>query len=414
MDETQAKGSAPPSGSGANAKTTDAKPSFWRRRPVILAGTIFIGLLFFFGLGHLAESLTHESTDDAFLDGNIVSVAPKVSGQVSKVLVDHNQMVKQGDVLVEIDPRDYEMQLEQKKAALLSAKENSRLLEASFQLLGTQVETAQATAKQSEAEAVANQASADQAIANLKRAEDLNQRKIISPQEYDAAKAAAASAVATLKAGQEKTASDKSKVAQAKAQLEAGHRAWDRAQAQTQQANVDVDQAQLNLSYTRITAPQAGRVTRKSVEAGDFVATGQKMMALVLDEIWVTANFKETQLKKIRVNQPVRISIDSLGGKTYAGHVQSIQAGSGAAFSLLPPENAVGNFVKVVQRVPVRISFDSAVEREHVLGPGMSVVPSVHTTGFEMPRWVVLVAAVVLALLASFIWTKAAARNGRG
>ncbi len=395
----------------ANAGGTSTKTPFWKRRGVIVAGTVLFAGLLFLGLHYLGESLTHESTDDAFLDGNIVSIAPKVAGQVNKVSVDDNQLVKPGDVLFEIDPRDFELQLAQKNAALASAQENSRLLEASFVMLGTEVETAEATAKQSEAEAAADQAAADRAGADLKRAEDLISRKIISPQEYDAAKAAAVSATATLKAGQEKASSDRSKITQAKAQLEAGHRAWDRAQAQALQAKVDVDQAEQNLSYTRIVAPEAGRVTRKAIEAGDYVQVGQKLMALVLNNLWVTANFKETQLRNIRVGQPTEISIDSVAKRSFAGHVQSIQAGSGAAFSLLPPENAVGNYVKVVQRVPVKITFDKPFESGHVLGPGMSVVPSVKVVHFEVPHFVIAIVAGLLALAAGFAWAHIAKRN---
>ena len=285
------------------------------------------------------------------------------------------------------------------------------MVKASFELLGAQVETAGATAKQSEAETAADRAKADRANADLKRADDLNQRNIISPQEYDAAKSAAAAAEATWNATREKAASDRSKVTAAKAQLEAGRKAWDRAIAQADESKVDVQQADLNLSYTRLTAPQDGRITRKAVEAGDYVQVGQKLMALVLNDLWVTANFKETQLKNIRTNQPVRLRIDSVSGKTFSGRVQSIQSGSGAAFSLLPPENAVGNYVKIVQRVPVKIVFDSPPQTDHVLGPGMSVVPAVHVTSFEIPDAVIAVIAILLAALVGLLWKKLADRS---
>lgn len=409
MDDQQthvAKSPTPAGGEAAHPK--DNKLSFWRRRPVIVAGTLLLGVLFFFGLHYIVESFTHESTDDAFLDATVVAVAPKVAGQVQKVYVISNQAVKAGDPLVEIDPRDFEVQLAQKTAAQAAAEANVKLLLAGIQMLGTQVEIAEATAKQSEAQAAADQAAAGRADADLKRAEDLVQKKIISPQEYDAAKAAATWANATVKASEQKAASNRSRIAESQAELEAGRRAWERAQAQSAQSAVDVRQADLNLSYTRILAPQGGRVTRKAVEEGDYVQTGQRLMALVTEDIYVIANFKETQLKNIRTNQPVRISVDSLGGGTFAGRVQSIQAGSGAAFSLLPPENAVGNFIKVVQRVPVKIVFDKQVEAEHVLGPGMSVAPSIRVNAFEVPDSVIAIAAVVLALIAGFIWWKLA------
>src|SRR6185312_12288892 len=203
----------------------------------------------------------------------------------------------------------------------------------------------------------------------------------------------------TLRASQAKAASDKSKIEEAKAELEAGRSALIRAQAQASQSSVDLDLANLSLSYTRLVAPVDGRVTRKAVEQGDYVQISQKLMSVVPTNIWVVANFKETQLKKIRTNQPVEISVDSVDGKTFAGHVQSIQAGSGAAFSLLPPENAVGNFVKVVQRVPVKIVFDNPMEAQYVLGPGMSAEPSV------------TVVAILLALVVGFFWWRAAGRR---
>jgi membrane fusion protein (multidrug efflux system) len=411
MDEPQPP-AAPtaPSGAGEAARPDGRKSSRWKRLPAIVAGSLALAVLFYLGLHYLTTSLTHESTDNAFLDGNIVAIAPRVSGQIKKVFVSDNQTVKAGDVMAEIDPRDYEIQLAQKKSALTSAEANVNLVKASFELLAAQVGTAEATAKQSEAEAAADRAKADRANADLKRAEDLNQRKIISPQEFDAAKSAAEAAEATWNASREKALSDRSKVTAAKAQLEAGRKAWDRAIAQSDESQVDVQQADLNLSYTRLTAPQDGRVTRKAVEAGDYVQVGQKLMALVLNDLWVTANFKETQLKNIRTNQPVRISIDSIAGKTFSGRVQSIQSGSGAAFSLLPPENAVGNYVKIVQRVPVKIVFDSAPQTDHVLGPGMSAVPAVRVRNFEIPEAVTVVAAILLAGIAGLLWKKLADR----
>jgi membrane fusion protein (multidrug efflux system) len=404
---------------GANSRTKaegappNNKPSFWKRRPVIGVGACVLAVLFFFGLHYLAESLTHESTDDAFLSADVVSIAPRAAGQVAQVCVGDNQRVKRGDLLAQIDPRDFQVQLAQKNAARAAAEANVKLLLASIDWLVTQVATAEATAKQSEAQTAADQAAADRAEADLKRAEDLMQKKIISPQEYDAARAGAAWAKATLKASREKAASSRSKIDESRAELEAGRRAWERAQAQAAQSAVDVQQADLNLSYTRITAPVDGRVTRKAVEDGDYVQVGQKLMALVPRELWVAANFKETQLQNIRTNQPVKIRIDSVAGRTFAGHVESIQAGSGAAFSLLPPENAVGNYVKVVQRVPVKILFDQPIETGQVFGPGMSVVPYVRVMDFEVPDVVVMIAAIMLALATGFIWWRAANREGR-
>ena len=409
MDEPQSKGGTPPAtnaGANADAKDND-KPSIWNRRPTVIAGTIVLAAILIWGLGMVARSFSHEGSDDAFLAADIVSIAPKISGEVKQVFVKDNQLVKAGDPLVQIDPRDFDVALAQKNAALVAADANTNVIASTFKMLGVQVTTATATAKQSEAQVAADQANADKAAADLKRAEDLIERKIIAPQEYDSAKAAAESAASTLKASQAKAASDRSRIEEAEAEYEAGFSGFERALAQAKQAQVDVRQADLSLSYTQITAPQDGRITRKAVEPGDYVQTGQKLMALVPANIWVVANFKETQLKKIRVGQPVEISVDSVGGRIFAGRVESIQAGSGAAFSLLPPENAVGNYVKVVQRVPVKILFDNPVEAGHVLGPGMSAEPSVQVAA-EIPTVIVVIVAIVLALGIGFFWWRTA------
>jgi membrane fusion protein (multidrug efflux system) len=411
MDELQSQGATPPkTNGGENAGAKNGKPSIWKRRPVVIAGTVVLALLFVWGFGMVAKSFSHESTDDAFLTANIVSISPKIAGEVKQVFVNDNQTVKAGDPLVQIDPRDYEATLAQKKAALAAANANTNVIASSFQMLGVQINTAEATARQSAAQAAADQATAGKAATDLKRAQDLFERKIIAPQEFDSAKAVAEAATNTWQASQAKAASDRSKIDEAKAQFDAGRSAYERAVAQASQADVDLSLAALNLSYAHITAPVDGRVTRKAVEPGDYVQVGQHLMAVVPANIWVVANFKETQLRKIRTNQPVEISVDAVGGRTFAGHVESIQAGSGAAFSLLPPENAVGNYVKVVQRVAVKILFDDPIETGHVLGPGMSAEPSVKI-GAEIPRVAVIVLAVLVALGIGFFWWRTAGKQ---
>jgi membrane fusion protein (multidrug efflux system) len=408
MDEPQNQGGNPPKkNGGADSNSTDNKPSIWKRKPVVIIGTILLAVLLIWGLGKVARSFSHQGTDDAFLAADIVSIAPKVSGHVKDVFVSDNQMVKAGDPLVQIDPRDYETALAQKKAALIAANANTNVIFASFRMLEVQVNTATATANQSKAQAEADRARAEKAGSDLKRAQDLIERKIIAPQEFDTTKVAADSATNTLNASEAKAVSDQSKVAEAQAQVEAGRSALERALAQAGEAEIDRQQAELDLSYTHILAPQDGRITRKAVEPGDYIQIGQRLMAIVPTNIWVVANFKETQLKKIRVGQPVEIRVDSVGGRIFAGHVQSVQAGSGAAFSLLPPENAVGNYVKVVQRVPVKIVFDDLPEAEHVLGPGMSAEPSVRVAG-EIPHIIVMLVAILLALVCGFFWWRAA------
>jgi membrane fusion protein, multidrug efflux system len=409
MDEPQTQGGAPPKTNGGDEDHSE-KPSIWKRPPTVVVGTIVMAIILIWALGMFARGFSHEGTDDAFLAGDIVSISPKVSGEVKEVFVQDNQTVKAGEPLVEIDPRDFEAATAQKQAALAAADANTNVIVATFKMLDVQVTTAKQTAQQSAAEAEADRVKAEKAASDLKRAQDLMDRKIIAPQEFDTAKAAADAATNTWASSQAKAASDLSKVSGAEAQLEAGRSALIRALAQASQAAVDVDLTKLNLSYTRIVAPVDGRVTRKAVERGDYIQVGQRLMAIVPINIWVVANFKETQLKKIRTNQPVEISVDSVGGRKFAGHVESIQAGSGAAFSLLPPENAVGNYVKVVQRVPVKIVFENPVEAEHVLGPGMSAEPSVQV-GRPIPETVVILIAILVALVIGFFWWRAAAKQ---
>ncbi len=407
MEQTQNQGSGAPK----EPTGTGGKRSFWQRRPVMILGTgVLFGLLFY-GLRYLAQSFTHEWTDDAFLDADVVSVAPKVGGQVKTVYIQNNQAVKAGDLLVEIDPRDLAVLLEQKRAALKAAQANLELLKANFELRRTQIGTAEAMTKTSAAEVVAAEATEEKAKADLKRAEELIRNHTISPQEFDYAKAAATAAEAGLRAARERTSSDQSRVTEAKAQLESSSKSLEWGQAQTHQAKADVQAAEQNLSYTRVMAPTNGYVTKKAVEAGDYVQVGQRLMALVPHDLYVTANFKETQVEHIRPGQPVKITVDSAGSQVFRGHVESIMAGSGARFSLLPPENAVGNYVKVVQRIPVKILFDGPVEAGHVLGPGMSVVPLVKVQGYEIPEGVVVGVSAAGALVIGVLWWRAAGRK---
>jgi membrane fusion protein, multidrug efflux system len=342
----------------------------------------------------------------------VVSVAPKVAGRVQQVHISENQLVHTGDVLVELDPRDFQVALDQKRSAVKAAQANVDLLKAQVQLSQAQVVSAEATAKQTSAEVAAAQATSERAAADLKRAQDLIKNRTISPQEFDTSQAAANATEANLRAAREKAASDRAKVGEAEATVETARKALDHGEALVHQADWDRQAAELNLSYTRLTAPTNGYVTKKSVAEGDYVQVAQKLMALVPDQgIYVLANFKETQLQALRPGQTVEITIDSVSQGPFAGQVQSIMAGSGAAFSLLPPENAVGNYVKVVQRVGVKIVFDHPPEAKHVLGPGMSVVPTVRVKSFSISEALVLIAAAVLALSIGVIWWVAAGKR---
>jgi membrane fusion protein (multidrug efflux system) len=278
-----------------------------RARPWLITGGTVIGAGLLAGLAFFIHSaFTYESTDNAFIDGHIVPVSAQVEGKVTRVLVEDNQVVKKGELLLEIDPADYQIKRDQARADLLSAG------------------------------ILARRTSAD-----LARYEKLAQVNEISQQQLDSARADAESA---------------------------------RALALRQQAALQ--KAELDLSRTRLTATEEGRVTKKSVEAGAFVRVGQPLLAIVPVRVWVTANFKETQLDRMAPGQPVTLKVDAFPGRRFEGHVDSLQSGTGAAFSILPPENATGNYVKVVQRVPVKIVIDRG-DDDHRLVPGMSVVPSV-------------------------------------
>jgi len=382
------------------APSTQPRPGR-KRLALLIVGSVVLAVLFFIGLRYLVDAFTHESSDDAFIEANIVGMAPKVAGLVSAVHVSDNQMVKKGDPLVDIDARDYEAALAKKRAALQLAEGNRKTTLAGFELMSVKVATAQAAAKQAEAQAAASRANAVRAEADFKRDEMLFKQGIVSTQGFDLARATAISAQATADADRENAASSESKVTEARAQLNAVAAALDMAAAQISQARADATSGELDLSHTRVVAPVDGKVTRKAVQPGEYVQVGQWLLALVPNEVWVIANFKETQLTHVHPGQLVEIRVDAYPDQKLAGHVDSIQAGSGARFSLLPPENAVGNFVKVVQRVPVKILFDTPPDSGRALGPGMSVVPSVRTSSFTVSPVLLWAGALVLAVLAA-------------
>jgi membrane fusion protein (multidrug efflux system) len=358
---------------------------------------IVLAVLLFFGLDYFLDAMTHESTDDAFIAGSVVSIGPRISGQVAAVHVVDNQLVRSNDLLLEIDPADYALSVAQKTTAADSQNGNYKTILAAYQLMKAKVTTAEAGARKAVADMDAIKSTAKKAQADFERAQDLLKQKTVSAQEFDAAQAANASAQADLKSAQENVDVENSKVNEADKQLAAALEEVGMALAQWQQAQTNTAVANLNLSYTKIFAPADGRVTRKAVEVGDYVQTGQQLMSLVPTAVWVVANFKESQLAKMSPGQATVVEIDALGGRKFRAHVDSVQAGSGAAFSLLPPENATGNFVKVVQRVPVKIIFDEPLPADHTIGPGLSVMPSVQTSSFRVPDFVVALVAIVLA-----------------
>jgi membrane fusion protein (multidrug efflux system) len=341
----------------------EAKAGPVYKRPLGV-GILVIVLLCIGGAGmYWLHARHYESTDDAFIDAHITHVAPRVAGRVRQVLVDDNQSVEAGALLIEIDPADYQVKRDQAVAA--NAEAESRLHEASAR------QTAATTSlQQAQAETAAAEANATNAATDLARIQRLRAQGVASQQEFDNANTAAKDTAARLAAARQQVATNEAQVVLAAKQIQT-------ATAVVQSATAALEQANLQLSYTQGRAAEAGRVTHKSVAVGDYVQIGQDLMAMVPRDLWVTANFKETQLADMRPGQPVEITVDAYPGKTFAGHVDSVQAGSGARFSLLPPENATGNYVKVVQRVPVKIVFDDPPGggSPYLLGPGMSVVP---------------------------------------
>src|ERR1017187_4861553 len=370
----------------------------------IWPATVVLAVLLFFGLGYLFDVLTHESTDDASIAAHVVSIAPRISGQVAAVHVLDNQMVRSNELLVEIDPADYATTAAEKQSSADAQEANYKTVLAALDLMAVKVTTAQATADQSKADADAAQATDDRAQADFRRMEELRKQNTSSQQKFDAAQAAVKEADANLVAAKQKAVADSSKVNEAKATQAATEASAAMALALFRQSQTTVQSAQLDLSYTKIFAPCDGRVTRKAVETGNYVQVGQQLMSIVPPEIWVVANFKESQLKKMKPGQPVLVEIDALGGKKFTAIVDSIQSGSGAAFSLLPPENATGNYVKVVQRVPVKILFTEPLPADHTIGPGLSVTPDVRVASFALPEWAIGLLALILTGAAQFIY----------
>ena len=277
-----------------------------------------------------------------------------------------------------------------------------RTVIAGVEVMRAKIATAAASARKARDDAEAAGATAKKSQADFDRAQGLANQKTISSQEFDAAQAANTKAQADWKSAQDNADEETSKVDEAQKQLDAVFAEKEVVFSQVNEAQTNVAAAKLNLSYAKIFAPVTGRITRKAVEAGDYLQVGQQILSIVPEEVWVIANFKESQLAKMRAGQPVTVEIDALGGREFAAHVDSVQAGSGAQFSLLPPEKATGNFVKVVQRVPVKIVFDEPLPSGFVVGPGLSVTPSVQVSQFALPAWLIVLGA--LALTGAAVW----------
>ena len=394
-----------------SAAETEIEAPQSRRRGILIAAIVVVALV---ALGVWWHSTFSEDTDDAQVNGHLIQVSARIAGQVIKVDVEENQVVKAGDAIAELDPSDYQVAVENAEAALASAKANaaaarvnvpivtvntgSNLSSAGHDVSGTQAGVAQAEKQLEAAHAMVAQAAANntKAQADMERYKPLVEKDVISKLQWDAAVAAADAAKAALADARanEQAAGDAVRVAherelQAQAmlkyaqtapqQVEAQSARAKQAEAQVEQAQAQLDQAKLNLSYTKIVAPADGIITRKSVEIDQNVAAGQNLLTLVsLEDLWVTANFKETQLKHMQAGQSVQIHVDATG-KDYSGRVTQIGGATGSVLSLFPPENATGNYVKVVQRIPVRIDFTDLTKEDpsQQLRPGLSVEPKV-------------------------------------
>ncbi len=401
------------SANGGDETERSEKPQQKSRRRFIIIGVVMVlivGALLFWW-----RSTFYEDTDDAQINGHLIQISSRIAGQVIKIDVDENQFVEKGAEIAQLDPRDFQVAVDQDQANLQAAEAAYEAAKVNVPITGintgstlrstsSDVEGAQAqvaASKQQLQGALAQIAQADanytKAKLDLERYTPLVQKDVISKQQFDQAVATAdadkaaldnakaneAAARAQVKVSEERV---KQAIAQfqsaqsAPQQLQAQKAKADQAAAQVEQARAQLEQAKLNLSYTKIVAPEAGIITRKSVEINQNVSVGQNLLTLVsLDDIWITANFKETQLREMRAGQAVTLTVDAYGGRKYDAKVTQIGGATGSVLSLFPPENATGNYVKVVQRVPVRIDLVNPKDEnsDHLLRPGLSVEPKV-------------------------------------
>jgi len=369
--ETEAPSPNQPSRNGRSAASTTAKTSSKKKFVLPIAGVAAL-LVLLWAFQKISYGRSHQSTDNAQVDGHIVPVLAKVGGYVKTVNVNENDRVNAGQLMVQLEDDDYRVRLQQAQADLAAAEATAGGNGFAGQA-EAQVQSAAGQRAALDAQIGAARANANKADADLARARELAAKQIISKQQLDAALAMADVAHANLLAAQRQAAAAGGTVNTA----EAGVRV---ANARTLAARAAAANAQLQLDYTRITAPASGEVSRKQVEVGQLVAPGQPLLSIVADTgVWVTANFKETQLSKIRVGQPVEFEIDAYGGCVAEGKVASVSGATGAKFALLPPDNATGNFTKVVQRVPVRIAVTKPCGGNRALRPGLSANVHVDT-----------------------------------
>jgi membrane fusion protein, multidrug efflux system len=419
LEQEQKAKSSQPNGNGGTADN-DA-PKNGNRKFIVFGVVLLIAAAAAF---YYYRSTFSEDTDDAQVDGNLYQVSSRITGHVIKVYVDDNQTVQKGQLLVEVDPADYQVALEQAQANLASAQAQyveatvnvpitnisvkTNISSSSSDVRGATASIAQAQKQVEVAQAQVTQAEANATKAQLDvdRYTPLVQKDVISKQQYDAAVAQAAASKAAVLQAQAQVLAANEQVRQAQQHFaQADAQAQQAAQngpsqvkvqeananaalANVKQAQARVDQAKLNLSYTRITAPITGIVNKKNVQVGANLSSGQDLLTIIpLTDLWVTANFKETQIQSMKPCQSVEIKVDALGGRKFTGQVTQIGGATGSKLSLFPPENATGNYVKVVQRIPVRIDFTNLNKEDgdYALRPGYSVIPKVEVKGDVPP-----------------------------
>jgi membrane fusion protein, multidrug efflux system len=363
-------GKAPPADSGKAAAAAAREETRKKRRPtVLIVGAVVLALLALGGLYYWITTRGIEDTDDAYTDGRAITIAPQVAGAVISLDVNDNQFVKQGQPLIHIDPRQYQIDREQAEGALATAQAQYRGqqygLEVAKKNFPAQLEQARAQLENAKATKARTQADYDRQKALPKAA--------TSQQDVDAAEAALKQAEAQV-ALADAQVTQNSPVTERVGETDA---AVGQLKGQVEQAQARLDQANLNLSWTVVKAPQDGWITKRNVEKGNYVAPGQQIFSIVATEVWITANFKESQLVNMRPGQHVAIRVDAYPQLRLEGHVDSIQLGSGSKFTAFPPENATGNFIKIVQRVPVKIVIDKGLDPNIPLPLGISVEPKV-------------------------------------
>lgn len=358
----------------------EAKPSNNNRRKklafIIFAIIAVIGALTIYF--YLSYKSTHITTDDAFVEGRIHVIASKVSGTVKEIHAEDNMSVKKGDLLLEIDPVDYSVRVNEALSGLNAEEAKLSEIDARIEAAKKQLLELAARVEVAKANLSLQESNLKQSVLDIKRAENLFKNEAISKERYEKTKTAYEVSLSQVRAASEQLRQSEISVDTHKSvvkQLEA-LKPTQLSEVKRREAQLEI--AKLNFGYTKIYSPSDGYVTKKSVEIGNQIQSGQPLMAVVpLDDIWVTANYKETQLEKVRPKQKVKIKVDSYPEKIFWGKIDSIMAGTGSIFSLFPPENATGNYVKVVQRISVKIVLEKDTDKEHILRMGMSVVPTV-------------------------------------